>query len=171
MLLAGLLFAPDGQCMLHTFTRKSNARTYRYYVPYLHKRRHAGAKLDPNAPDIGPLPAAEIEMAVLEQIHAALTRPEMLVATWQACQGQAAAGAACDEAQVLVAMRRIGAVWQQLFPAEQQCIAGLLVERVELHGHGLDIQWRDDGWSGLGAEVSGHRLVQELRDQRQELIV
>ena len=30
-LLAGLLFAPDGQKMLHSYTRKKNGRHYRYY--------------------------------------------------------------------------------------------------------------------------------------------
>jgi site-specific DNA recombinase len=38
-----------------------------------------------------------------------------------------------------------------LFPAEQQRITRLLIERVQLHGHGLDIVWREDGWIGLGA--------------------
>ncbi len=42
-LLAGLLHAPDGQLMIHSYTRKKNGRLYRYYVPYLHKRRNAGA--------------------------------------------------------------------------------------------------------------------------------
>jgi site-specific DNA recombinase len=82
VLLAGLLFAPDGQRMLHTSTQKKSGRIYRYYVPYLHKRRNAGATLDLSKPEMGPLPAAEIEAAVLKQIHATLSAPEMLVATW-----------------------------------------------------------------------------------------
>jgi len=52
-LLAGLLFAPDGQRMIHHFTKKKNGRLYRYYVPYLHKRRNAGATLRPGATDVG----------------------------------------------------------------------------------------------------------------------
>ena len=32
-LLAGLLYAPDGQLMVHNYTRKKNGRAYRYYVP------------------------------------------------------------------------------------------------------------------------------------------
>jgi DNA invertase Pin-like site-specific DNA recombinase len=79
-LLAGLLFAPDGQRMLHSFVKKKNGRQYRYYVPYLHKRRNAGASLSPGTPDVGHLPAAEIENAVLTQIHAALSAPQMLIA-------------------------------------------------------------------------------------------
>lgn len=166
-LLAGLLFAPDGQRMLHTFVKKKSGRMYRYYVPYLHKRRNAGATLAPDAPDVGHLPAAEIENAVLAQIHKALAAPEVLIGTWWACQRHPA-GAALDEAQVVVALRRIGAVWAQLFPAEQQRITRLLIERVQLHAHGLDILWREDDWLGLGAEVAGHPLVEEMRDIPQE---
>jgi len=166
-LLAGLLFAPDGQRMLHTFVKKKNGRQYRYYVPYLHKRRNAGATLSPGAPDVGHLPAAEIENAVLAQIHAALSAPEVLIGTWRACQRHPA-GAALDEAQVVVAMRRIGAVWEQLFPAEQQRIVRLLVERVQLHEQGLDIIWREDGWLGLGPDIGAHPLIDEFREEVEE---
>ena len=37
---------------------------------------------------------------------------------------------ALDEAQVTVAMTRLDAVWEQLFPAEQQRIVRLLIEKV-----------------------------------------
>lgn len=104
---------------------------------------------------------------MLAQIHKALAAPEVLIGTWWACQRHPA-GAALDEAQVVVALRRIGAVWAQLFPAEQQRITRLLIERVQLHAHGLDILWREDGWLGLGAEVAGHPLVEEMRDIPQE---
>ncbi|MFN3298527.1 recombinase family protein [Caldimonas sp.] len=168
-LLAGLLFAPDGQRMLHTFVKKKSGRIYRYYVPYLHKRRNAGASLAPDAPDVGHLPAAEIENAVLAQIHAALSAPQVLIGTWRACQRHPA-GAALDEAQVVVAMRRIGEVWAQLFPAEQQRIARLLIERVQLHAHGLDIRWREDGWLGLGPEIGTHPLVEECHASAEEAL-
>jgi site-specific DNA recombinase len=169
-LLAGLLFAPDGQRMLHTFVRKKTGRLYRYYVPYLHKRKSAGAVLSPSAPDVGHLPAAELENAVLSQLHVQLLEPQVLIAVWRACQQQPA-GAALDEAQVVVAMQRIGCVWAQLFPAEQQRIARLLIERVQLHAQGLDIVWREDGWRGLGADIAAHPLVEECREQAQEVLV
>jgi site-specific DNA recombinase len=166
-LLAGLLFAPDGQRMIHHFTKKKNGRLYRYYVPYLHKRRNAGATLQPDATDVGALPAAEIEAAVLEQIHLALRSPEILVATWRSCQRHAA-GADLDEAHVVIAMQRIGAVWEQLFPIEQQRITQLLIERIQLHGQGLDILWREDGWLGLGADIASHPLVEEMKESTEE---
>lgn len=168
-LLAGLLFAPDGQRMLHTFVKKKNGRSYRYYVPYLYKRRNAGATLKPGTVDVGHLPAAEIEQAVLEQIYSALRAPEMLVATWRSCQRHPE-GTALEEAQVVVAMQRIGQVWEQLFPAEQQRITRLLIERVQMHQGGLDILWREDGWAGLGADIAAHPLVEEMRMDRQEAL-
>jgi hypothetical protein len=54
-------------------------------------------------PDVGHLPAAEIENAVLAQIHAALSALQMLIAVWRACQRHPA-GSKLDEAQVIVAM-------------------------------------------------------------------
>lgn len=167
-LLAGLLHAPDGQLMIHSYTRKKNGRLYRYYVPYLHKRRNAGATLAPGVTDIGPLPAADIEAAVLEQIQQALRAPELLLATWRSCQRHPK-GAQLEEAQVVVAMQRIGKVWDQLFPKEQQRITQLLIERVQLHDRGLDILWREDGWLGLGEDIGSHPLVNESRSPAEEV--
>jgi len=96
--------------MIHSFTRKKSGHLYRYYVPYLHKRRNAGATLAPGLIEMGPSPAAEIETAVLEQIHKALCAPELMLATWRSCQKHPKR-AKLEEAQVVVAMRRIGAVW------------------------------------------------------------
>ena len=167
-LLAGLLHAPDGQLMIHSYTRKKNGRLYRYYVPYLHKRRNAGATLEPGVTDIGPLPAADIEAAVLEQIQQALRAPQLLLATWRSCQKHPK-GAQLEEAQVVVAMQRIGKVWDQLFPKEQQRITQLLIERVQLHDRGLDILWREDGWLGLGEDLGSHPLVNEARSPVEEI--
>lgn len=58
-------------------------------------------------------------------------------------------------------MQRISAVWDQLFPKEQQRITRLMIERVQLHERGLDILWREDGWIGLGADIANHPLVEE----------
>ena len=167
-LLAGLLHSPDGQLMIHSYTRKKNGRLYRYYVPYLHKRRNAGATLAPGVTDIGPLPAADIEAAVLEQIQQALRAPQLLLATWRSCQKHPR-GSQLEEAHVVVAMQRIGRVWDQLFPKEQQRITQLLIERVQLHDRGLDILWREDGWLGLDEDIGSHPLVSESRSPAEEI--
>ncbi len=66
-------------------------------------------------------------------------------------------------------MQRIGEVWAQLFPPEQQRITQLLIERVQLHSQGLDICWREDGWLGLDADIAGHPLVSETQDEEAEV--
>ncbi len=162
-LLSGLLYAPDGQRMLPTFTQKKNGKRYRYYIPYLEKRRSAGATTDPDRRGIGALPAAEIESAVLAQVHQILQEPEMIAGIWQA-------GVALrdrepiDEPTVLVAMRQVSTVWEQLFSTEQHRIMRLLIERVQLHDNGLDIAWRDDGWQRFCREMERHPFVAEQRD-------
>ena len=162
-LLTGLLFAPDGQKMIHQATRKKNGRIYRYYVPYLHKRQGVGATLAPEKTNLGSMPAAEIEAAVLTQVHHALSAPEVAIGAWKACQRHKQ-GATLDEPLTVIAMKRIGAIWDQLFPAEQQRIMQLLIDRIDLSEHGLEIHWREDGWLGLGAEVTQHPLIDESRD-------
>lgn len=159
-LLAGLLFAPDGQLMVPTYTQKGNGKRYRYYVPYLWKRRASGATDQPELRGIGPLPAADVEAAVLQQIHTVLGQPEAVIAAWKACR-LLPGTEHIDEAKAVVALRKVGNVWEQLFPAEQQRIARILIERIQLHEQGLDIVWRDQGWTALGDEILQHPFVQE----------
>jgi site-specific DNA recombinase len=161
-LLTGLLYAPDGQRMLPTYTQKKNGKRYHYYVPYLEKRQSAGATYDPTRPNIGPLPASEIEAAVLAQVHKALQEPEMIVGVWQA--GMALRERQeIDEPTVLVAMRQMSEVWENLFPIEQNRIMRLLIERIQLHEDGLDIIWRDDSWQRFCRELERHQFVAEQR--------
>jgi hypothetical protein len=167
VLLAGLLFEPDGQRMLNSYVTKKSGRRYRYDVPYLHKRRKAGATERPGAACLGRMPAGEIEAAVLQQIQEVLRAPQMLAAVWQTCRRHPE-GAALDEAQVVMAMPRIGELWDQLFQAEQRRIARLLIERVQLHAHGLDILWREDGWAGREPDVAAHPRVAESIDGPEE---
>ena len=168
-LLAGLLYAPDGQLMIQTYTRKKNGRMYRYYVPYLERRRSAGATLVPGIPATGPLPAADVEAAVLERVHEMLQAPQMQIAVWRACLKHPS-GLTIDEPTAVVALRRIGAVWKQLFPAEQQRIVALLIERVQLHAVGVDIKWREDGWLGLDADIAQQPLVLENATPEEEAL-
>ena len=63
-----------------------------------------------------------------------------------------------------------GAVWKQLFPAEQQRIVTLLIERVQLHAVGVDIKWREDGWLGLDADIAQQPLVLENATPEEEAL-
>jgi hypothetical protein len=68
-----------------------------------------------------------------------------------------------DEPTVVVAMRQMATVWDNLFPQEQHRILGLLIERVQLHEDGLDIVWRDDSWQKFRRELVEHPFVIEQR--------
>lgn len=162
-LLTGLLYAPDGQRLLPSHTTKKNGRRYRYYVPYLEKRQSAGASAQAGRRSMGPLPAAEIERAVLSQVHQVLQAPEMIIAVWQASMASHER-ASMDEPSIVVAMRQISAVWEHLFPAEQNRIMRLLIERVQLRDDGMDILWRDDGWPQFRRELERQPFVSEQRE-------
>ena len=149
--------------MIHHYTKKKNGRMYRYYVPYLEKRQSAGASAQAGRRSMGPLPAAEIERAVLTQVHQVLQAPEMIIAVWQV--GMASQErAAMDEPSIVVAMRQISAVWEHLFPAEQNRIMRLLIERVQLRDDGMDILWRDDSWPQFRRELERQPFVSEQRE-------
>ncbi len=123
---------PLGCDVQPTCTQKKRGKRYRYYMPYLEKRQSAGAPYDPTIRNIGSLSALEIEAAVLAQVHKALQQPEMIVGVWRA--GMALRERQqMDEPTVLVAMRQMSTVWENLFPIEQTRIMRLLIERVQLH--------------------------------------
>jgi hypothetical protein len=65
---------------------------------------------------------------------------------------------------VLVAMRQMSTVWEQLFPIEQHRILRLLIERVQLHDDGLEIIWQQDGWREFGRKLGSHALIEEQRE-------
>jgi hypothetical protein len=115
------------------------------------------------------LPAAEIEGAVLNEIELALMEPEPLIGVWRSCLRHSA-GADLQEEQVVVSMRRIADVWKQLFPAEQQRVAQLLIERVNFRDGSLDIHWREDGWIGLDPEIVAHPYVEEAKEYAKEVM-
>jgi len=164
-LLGGLLHAVDGQRMLATYTQKPNGKRYRYYIPYSNMRRGVGSSTTK------PLPAAEIENIVLQQVFRALQRPEMVVGVGLAVQAlsrQQKQTVDLDEAQVFVALRQMGQVWEQLFPTEQHRVVRLLIERVQLREDGLDIVWSDGGWQSFAVEMSQHAFVQEQREECDE---
>jgi hypothetical protein len=50
-----------------------------------------------------------------------------------------------DEAQVTVAMTRLDAIWDQLFPAEQQRIVRLLIDKVIVSPNDIEVRFRPNG--------------------------
>ena len=143
-LLKGIVFGNDGRALSPWHTTKKNGRRYRYYVPQRDSKEHAGASGLPR------LPAAELEAAVMEQVRVLLRTPEVVSAM---VPRAIALDASLDEAQVTVAMTRLDAIWDQLFPGEQQRIVRLLIERVIVSPTDIELRLRASGISRLAIEL------------------
>jgi site-specific DNA recombinase len=143
-LLKGLIFAPTGRAMTPAHTRRGG-KLYRYYVSTDVLKRDAAAC------PVRRIPAAEIEIAVIEQVRTLLRSPEIIVRTWRAARHSLEG---LTEADVREALERLDPLWDELFPAEQARIVQLLVERVDIAAEGADIRLRREGLTSLVADLA-----------------
>lgn len=142
-LLRGLIFSPNGDAMSPSHTRKGD-RLYRYYVT------QSVLKRGPETCPVRRIPAAEIEMAVVEQLRGLLRAPELIVRTWMTATAH---DERITEAEVRDAFERLDPVWDELFPAEQARLVQLLVERVDVKVDGIAIRLRTGGLTALLGEL------------------
>jgi len=148
-LLKGLLFGPTGAAMSPTHTRKGN-RLYRYYVS------QDVLKLGPDACPVGRMPAAEIEAAVIDQLRGMFGQPEIIIGTWRTARAEQDD---ITEDEAREALLQLDPLWDELFPAEQARIVQLLVQRVDVRTHGVEVHLRPNGLAGLVRDVSLSRRV------------
>ena len=158
-LLQGILFTADGQRMQPSFTTKGNSRRYRYYVP------DRAIRFGANRHSIGRLPAGAIEQMVLAQVHAALMAPEVVQSVWDVVRSK---NTRITEPEIVLPLRQIGQVWNQLFPAERQRIVRLLIERVVVAEAGIEIIWRETAWHTLIDEMHPGTIGAELLEFEQQ---
>ena len=83
---------------------------------------------------------------VLDQLRVLIATPEVIVATWRAAREQ---DAGITEAEVRQALVDLDPLWEELFPAEQARIVGLLVERVDITEGHARIRLRTEGLVSL----------------------
>jgi site-specific DNA recombinase len=88
--------------------------------------------------------------AVLEQLRRVLRAPEMIAGVTERA---VRLDPSLDEAQVPVAMTRLEAIWDQLFPAEQQRIVRLLIDKVIVSHNDLEVRFRPNGIEMLALEL------------------
>ena len=159
-LLRGLLFAPNGDRMIPTFTskKKSDGKHYGYYIS------SSDTKFGHGTNPVGTVPAQPIEALVVEQVIAALQSPETIQSVWDEVKRR---GLGIDEPAVVLAMRNLAVVWNELFPAEQVRLIRLLIERVQIRDDGLDIEGHAMGWSGLASDLAPNSIGAELRDMEE----
>lgn len=144
-LLKGLIFSETGAAMTPTATRKGT-RLYRYYVSMdVIRNREGGESEVPSR-----LPAGMIEDAVVTEVRRIAQTPEVVTKVLDALQQD---GPQVREAEVIAALNDFGALWNQLFPAEQARIIQLLVRRVTVTAGGLAVDVRAEGIGGVIREM------------------
>ncbi len=150
-LLKGLIFGLDGRALSPTHCRR-NGRLYRYYVA----QQVLKAEPDAGSALVRRVSAAQIEMAVVDQVRALLRQPEVVVGTWMAARAEAPG---ITERDVREALERLEPVWGELFPVEQARVVRALVARVVVGPAGADIRLRVEGLAGLVRDLGTVRAA------------
>ncbi len=143
-LLKGIVEGADGRALTAAWTRKGAGKLYRYYIHTRENKEHAGASGLPR------FPAIELEANVVAQLRRILCAPDLK--TWVA-QFMIARDSQIDEARVYIAMLQIDKIWDQLFPVEQERIVRLLITKVVVTSHNIELQFRPNGIELLAAEI------------------
>lgn len=144
-----------GSAMGQTYSKKGDTQ-YRYYQCV------KSAKMAVDPCPVRSVAAGIAEDAVVNQLRAVLSRPEIIATTARAAQEE------CPdilESEVADTLRGVDAIWDSLFPLEQTRIAQLLVEQVVVTLDGLDIRLRTNGLRGLVGELRG--FAQEARERQE----
>lgn len=144
-LLRGLLRCAHCDCSMGpTFTRKKD-KTYRYYLCVQASKR--GYRTCP----VRTVAAGTIEEAVVEQLRLLLRSPERLEPFGL-------------HSAAVTALARLDALWDHLFPAEQERLVRTLLERIDVHGDGLDLHLRAEGLRTVAedAGIPSNRAALEL---------
>ena len=89
---------------------------------------------------------------MIDQLRGIFRQPEIIVGTWRAARAEQDD---ITEDDARDALMRLDPLWDELFPAEQARILQLLVERVDVLTHGVEVRLRPNGLAGLVREVAG----------------
>lgn len=144
-LLKGIVFGSDGHAMTaFSTTKRKGGKRYRYYVPSRENKEFAGAS------GLSRFPAAELEAMVMAQLRETMRSPQMIehiVPPAMAMDDE------LDEAKVTVAMGRLDTIWDNLFPAEQDRIVRLLVEKVVVSPTEIEVRMQMNGLETVTREL------------------
>lgn len=143
-LLKGIVEGADGRALTAAWTRKGAGKLYRYYIHTRENKEHAGASGLPR------FPAIELEANVVAQLRRILCAPDLKT---RVAQFMIARDSQVDEAKVCIAMLQIDKIWDQLFPVEQERIVRLLITKVVVTSHNIELQFRPNGIERLAAEI------------------
>jgi DNA invertase Pin-like site-specific DNA recombinase len=148
-----------GSSMSPKHAKKKNGKLYRYYVPSAHMK--GSCETCP----IKQLAANEIEAVVLSQLQSIFQTPEMIVQVWKKVTGE---NNRATEEDVRQALSDIFLIWKELFPAEQERLINLMLEKVVVQPHSIDVRIRADGLHSLVRELQNIKVKVEDANARYE---
>jgi DNA invertase Pin-like site-specific DNA recombinase len=149
-MLRGIIFDAQGHALTPSHTTKKNGKQYRYYVSTRAIKR--GYK----EADIACVPANQIEETVITQIRDMLATPEMVFKTYQRAR-ELAIGIEIDD--VRSAFQQFNALWEQLFPIEQNRLIRLLIKRIDVTKEGLHISYHANGLAKVCQELKQYQAA------------
>ena len=101
------------------------------------------------------LPAEPLEQHVLQEIARLLHQPELIMQVYEFGQEKEPALTYEETAE---ALHQLSAIWDELFPNEQQRIAQLLIKRIDVKDDGLKIFVHNQCLPNLANEMQGANL-------------
>ncbi len=134
-MLKGLIYGPDGKALTPT-TGIRRGKRYRYYTSNTALREGYRQKIIP------PLPAIPLEELVLHEVGTLLNKPDLIMQVY--VRGKEMKPELSYDA-TSEALQNLKTIWQELFPTEQQRIARLLIQRIDVQENGLRIRFHCAG--------------------------
>nr|WP_283777794.1 recombinase family protein [Sansalvadorimonas sp. 2012CJ34-2] len=143
--LRGLLYGPDGKALTPTSGRRRGKR-YRYYTTSTALKAGYRKKI------LLPLPAEPLERLVIQEVAELINQPELLL---QIHQHGLKSESTLSYDQTVQALQTLRTIWQELFPNEQQRIAQLLIERIDVRDTGLTLRFHSEGLPEITNDMTG----------------
>jgi site-specific DNA recombinase len=152
--LRDILRSPE---MVAAAARSAQEQMAQHVNQLSRRRRDVELTLQALREEAGRLTAAEASLPVstrLDELRGLIEEQEQALQSLGQ-ETEAAERAAFSEQEAIEVLSAVEAVWEHLFPDQQERIVRLLVDRVEVGPRGAEVHVRADGL---------HSLVDELRD-------
>jgi site-specific DNA recombinase len=145
-LLRGLVFDPDGYAMTCAGC-KGDGKRYKYYVSTQAIKKNYAAS------PIKAVSGSILEAAIIGQLRRLVSRPEWVTRITKNLQNDSDESDSLSEQKIYRALEDFDALWDELFPQEQQRLINLLIQRVVIHPDKIQITLRPLGIVGLMHEI------------------
>ena len=156
-LLRGIIRCGECDRAMSPVSTQSKGKRYSYYqCGKASKEGHAACP-------VGSVSAGEIEGTVMAQMRTVFKTPEVVAQTYLAARDLALENdtniPSISEDDVRRALQNVDLIWDELYPAEQTRLVGMLVERVIVRPEGISIGIRAEGIDSLTKEMQSEQTI------------